>query len=433
MKAISILLCLQFIVLLSFSQVGDDEYFREDYQHNADFIYKDNIKSALLYKKGFEMSVPMVMLNSDEKLMFSFDDLDGDWVKYGYTVVHCDADWNDSDLMPNEYLESFQSDYVENFQYSVNTMIDYTYYSGHIPNDIIRWRLSGNYIFKVYVDGDPENVVFTRRFYVIDPKVNVLARMKVPSKIDDRKTKQEIVFTINTSTFPISDPMREIMVTIQQNGRLDNVITDLKPREVRGTELVYNYDGVNVFDGGSDFRYFDMKSLRYNSMRIKAVEFAPETGYQVLLHDDKVKKKNVFEHTQETMNGRYLIKSEDMNYTAFESDYAEVHFFLPYATPLIQGKLYLYGGLTNWQYLPENELKYDYDAAGFRASIYLKQGYYNYQYMLLPNDSKIGDVTLIEGNFYQTNNEYTFFVYYRPRGGRYDRLINITKILSFPN
>ncbi len=433
MKALALLICFQLAILISFAQGQDDEYFREDYQRNTDFIYKDNIKSVLLYKEGFEMSAPLVRFNSDDKLIFSFDDLNGDYEKYEYTIVHCDADWNDSNLMPNEYLESFQTDYVESFQYSVNTMTDYTYYSHYLPNDVIRWRFSGNYVLKVFTDGDPENVVFTRRFYVFDPKVNLVANMKVPSKIDDRRTKQEVVFSIGTAGFPIADPFREILVTIMQNGRLDNAITDLKPREVSGTQLVYNYDGINVFDGGSDFRYFDMKSLRYNSMRVKSLEYSPETGYQVYLHDDKVKKKNVYESTQESMNGRYLIKTEDMNYTAFEADYAMVHFFLPYATPLIQGKLYLYGGLTYWQYLPENELIYDFDAGGFRASIYLKQGYYNYQYMLLPNDSKIGDVSFIEGTFFQTNNEYTFFVYYRPRGGRYDRLINVTSILSFPN
>jgi len=433
MKTLVLILILQFAFILSFAQNEDDEYFREDYLRNTNYIYKDNIKSALLYKEGFEMAQPIVSLNSNDKLIFSFDDLNGDYEKYEYTVVHCDADWNESDLMFNEYLDTFQSDYVEEFQFAVNTMQDYTHYQGYIPNDVIRWRLSGNYLLKVYVSGDPDDVLFTRRFYVMDPKVTMQANVKVPSKIDDRKHKQEVVFAIGTQGFPISDPYREIIVTIMQNGRLDNAITDLQPREVRGNELVYNYDGVNVFDGGSGFRYFDMKSLRYNSMRVKAIEYAPQTGYQVYLHDDKVKKKNVYENIQESMNGRYLIKSEDMNYTDFESDYAMVHFFLPYDTPLIQGKLYLYGGLTDWQYLPENELTYDYEAGGFRASIFLKQGYYNYQYMLLPNDSKIGDVTLIEGNFFQTNNEYTIFVYYRPRGGRYDQLVNVLSMLSHPN
>jgi hypothetical protein len=312
-------------------------------------------------------------------------------------------------------------------------MQEYTHYQNFIPNDVIRYRFSGNYILKVYVSGEPENVIFTRRFYVFDQKVNLLARVKAPSRVEDRFSKQEVVFSIEAQGLPLSDPYREVIVTIMQNGRWDNAITDLKPRQIRGTELIYDYDGVNVFDGGNNYRYFDMKSLRYNSFRVKAIEYTPETGYQVFLHDDKVKKKNVYENTQENMNGRFLIKTEDMNYSAFEGDYAMVHFFLPYETPLIQGKLYLFGGLTNWQYLPENELVYDYEAIGFRASILLKQGYYNYKFMLLPNDSKIGDVTFIEGDFFETNNQYTFFVYYRRMGGRYDQLINVTSVLSHPN
>jgi hypothetical protein len=426
-------LALIIILVYSFPVFSQDDYFNPDYQRNTNYIYTDNIKSVLLYKEGFEMAAPLVTLNSNDKLIFSFDDLNGDYVRYEYTVVHCDADWNESDLMFNEYLDTFQSDYVEDFQFAVNTMQDYTYYHGYLPNDVIRWRLSGNYILKVYVSGDPEDVLFTRRFYVMDPKVSVMAKVNVPSKVADRKLKQEVVFSINMQPFPVSDPYREVLVTVMQNGRLDNAITDLQPREVRGNELIYNYDDINVFDGGSDFRYFDMKSLRYNSMRVKSIEYAPQTGYQVYLHDDNVKKKNVYESIQESMNGRFLIKTEDMTYTDFEADYAMVHFFLPYATPLIQGKLYLFGELTEWQYLPENELVYDYEAGGFRASIFLKQGFYNYQYMLLPNDSKIGDVTFIEGNFFDTNNEYTFFVYYRPLGGRYDQLINVMSMLSHPN
>jgi len=433
MKTIPFIVVFLLVSMFTVAQEDDTEYFKEDYLRNANFIYKENIKSVLIYKEGFEMSAPLVRLNSADKLIFSFDDLNGDYEKYEYTIVHCDADWNDSDLMPNEYLESFHSDYVDDFQFAVNTMQDYTHYKHYIPNDMVRYRLSGNYVLKVYTSGDPENVIFTRRFYVMDPKVNLHARIKAPSRVEERNTRQEVVFSIGTAGFSIGDPHREIMVTIMQNGRWDNAITDLKPRQVRGSELVYDYDGVNVFDGGSDFRYFDMKSLRYNSMRVKAIEYTPATGYQVFLHDDKVKKKNVYENTQESMNGRFLIKSEDMNYTDFESDYAMVHFFLPYDTPLIHGKLYLFGGLTEWNFLPANELTYDYEAGGFRASIMLKQGYYNYKYMLLPNDSKIGDVTFIEGNFFATNNEYSFFVYYRPLGGRYDQLINVTSMFSHPN
>nr|NQU93043.1 DUF5103 domain-containing protein [Bacteroidota bacterium] len=418
-----------------YSAVAQDDYYNQDYIRNADYVYKDNIKTVLLYKEGFELSAPLVQLNSTDKLVFSFDDLDGDYKKYEYTIVHCDANWNESDLMPNEYLESFTDDYIDDYQYSVNTMQTYTHYEKTIPNNVIMYRFSGNYLLKVYIEDDPENVVFTKRFFVVDPKVTVAARVRMPANINDRNrnSKQEVRFTIQTGGSPVADPYREISVTVQQNGRWDNAITDLQPRLVSGSELIYDHDGINVFDGGSDFRYFDMKSLRYNSFRVQSIEYSQKDGYQVYLHPDQVKRKNVYQSIQENINGRFLIKSEDMPVSATESEYATVHFFLPYDTPLVEGKLYLFGGLSYWQYLKLAELSYDYESAGFRASLFLKQGFYNYKYMMLPNDSKVGDVSFIEGNFFDTNNEYTIYVYYQPRGGRYTRLVNITSFPAHPN
>ncbi len=414
-------------------QDNDYDYYKENFIRNSDYIYKDNIKTVLLYRVGYEMEEPVVQLNSNDRLIFRFDDLSGDYKKYEYTIIHCDADWNVSDLMPNEYLESFSDDYIDEFQYSVNTMQEYTHYWKTFPNDVIRYRLSGNYLLKVFENGDPDDVVFTRRFFVVDTKVSIMARVRKPSNISERDTRQEVRFSLQTAGLRLSDPLREIDVTIRQNGRWDNAITDLQPRLITGTELLYDHDGINVFDGGNGFRYFDLKSLRYNSFRVAAIDYTPKNGYQVYLHPDEVKKKNVFENVQESINGRFLIKTEDMYNNNFEADYANVNFFLPYSTPLIQGKLFIMGGLTYWQFLNEAELTYNYEKEGFEASLLLKQGYYNYHFLMLPNDSKIGDIELIEGNFFDNNNEYSFFVYYKPIGGRYDRLVNVTRILTFPN
>ncbi len=419
--------------LLIAQQDNAQDYFQENFVRNSDYIYKDKIKTVLVYKEGQEMEEPVLLLNSDDRLIFRFDDLNGGYQKYEYTIVHCDSDWNPSDLMTNEYLESFSDDYIDEFQYSVNTMQEYTHYWKSLPNDVIQWRLSGNYLLKVYQNSDPEDILFTRRFYVVDPKVSLMARVRKPADISERDWRQEVRFTIQTAGLNVNDPYREIDVTIRQNGRWDNAITDLQPRLVTGSELIYDHDGINVFDGGNAFRYFDMKSLRYNSFQVAAIEYAPETGYQVFLHEDEVKKKNVFEDVQESINGRFLIKTEDMESANFMGDYATVNFFLPYPSPLIQGNLYLMGGLTYWQFLPEAKLNYNMEQQGFEASYMLKQGYYNYHYILLPNDSKIGDLGLTEGNFFDQNNEYNFFIYFKPMGGRYDQLVNFTNILTFPN
>lgn len=436
MKNAQTVLVLTMLLFISFCELSisaQEDYYQENYIRNSDFVYKKHIKSVQMYKEGFEMSIPVVRLNTNERLVFSFDDMDGDYKKYDYTIVHCNANWEESDLMANEYLESFTDDYIDDFQFSVNTMQKYTHYREVFPNDLIMYRLPGNYLLKVFNDGNPEDIVLTRRFFVQDPAITLNVMVKGASEVSQRDHRQELNFSLFPQGLSIVDPNREIIVTVQQNGRWDNAITDLTPRIVIDGELRYDNLGACVFDGSSDFRYFDMKSLRYNSFRVKSIEYYPDEGYQVYLHPDEVKKKNVYQYVQESMNGNFLIKTEDMNYSDFESDYATVHFTLPYEMPLIQGKMYVMGGFTSWQFLKEAELVYDYGETAYKAEFLLKQGFYNYQYVMLPNDSKIGDVTVVEGNFFETNNEYTFYVYYRPRGGRFDRLVLVQTILAHPN
>ncbi len=150
MKKIIIFIIIVFHFSLLQAQSG---YYEKRYLRNEDFVYQPNIRTVLLYKMGFEMSEPIIELNSDDKLVLSFDDLSEDYVRYEYTVIHCDADWNNSDLMPNEYLETFTDDYINDFEYSINTMQDYVHYSLTLPNDVIRMKLSGNYLLKVYPAG----------------------------------------------------------------------------------------------------------------------------------------------------------------------------------------------------------------------------------------------------------------------------------------
>lgn len=435
MKLTHFVLMLTVVFLLVINALktrAQDDYYEENFLRNSNFVYKKSIRTVLMYKEGFEMSDPIVLLNSDERLVFSFDDLDGDYKKYEYTIVHCNADWIESDLVPNEYLESFTDDYIDDYRYSVNTIQKYTHYQEIIPNDVIRYRLSGNYLLKVYTEGNPDDVVFTRRFFVHEPKVSLPVRVKMSSNVSERNFRQELVFSVIPQGIQVVDPYREIIISVQQNGRWDNAVTDLKPNLIVGSELKYDDVGKCVFDGGNDFRYFDMKSLRYNSFRVQKIEFDPQKGYQVYMHPDAVNNKNVYHYIQESINGNFFVKTEDMNYSETEAEYATVHFTLPYDIPLIQGKLYLMGKFSDWQYLKEAELFYDYNEAAYKAEVLLKQGFYNYQYLMLPNDSKVGETGLIEGNFFDTNNEYTFYVYFRARGSRYDRLVLVQKVLAHP-
>jgi hypothetical protein len=60
----------------------------------------------------------------------------------------------------------------------------------------------------------------------------------------------------------------------------------------------------------------------------------------------------------------------------------------------------------------------------------LKQGYYNYVYAFLENRSQVGDLTFLEGSFWQTENEYTIYVYHRQQGDSWDQLVGVGYVNS---
>jgi hypothetical protein len=192
---------------------------------------------------------------------------------------------------------------------------------------------------------------------------------------------------------------------------------------VVGNKLDYNFIDDLVFDGGNEFRAFDIKSLRYQSERIALIDY-DYLGTQIYLHVDE--RRNFKQYVRDDdLNGKYFLEKEDAEFSDIESDYAYVHFTLPYTHPLVTGNLFIFGGFTNWNFTDEAMLKYDYENNIYETTLYLKQGLYNYTYAFLEDGTEAGDVTLIEGNHWDTNNEYIILVYFREPGTYYDQMIGI--------
>jgi hypothetical protein len=417
---------------LPFPAAGQEEvdYYTAEYFRYTDHIYKGNIKSVLLCRVGWEMTSPVVRFNSDDCLRLSFDDLEGDTKDYRYTILHCNANWTPSDLRPNEYLDGYTEDQIEDYKFSFNTIQPYTHYNLILPNDHIRFIIPGNYLLKVY-ETDSLDMVLSMRFMVVDSRVTITGRVLRSSNVDERNYRQEVDFSIDTKDYPINEPYRSLNVVVMQNNRWDNAIVNLKPRMVIGDELDYNYDADNVFDGGNEFRNIDIKSLRYQSPRIKAFGFENMTNH-VYLWEDESRSFKVY-HSEIDINGNRLVSCEDADDMDVECDYAWVHFSLKYPGPLTGGSLYIFGGLTNWQFNNDAVMKYNFDLKSYYDSLYLKEGYYDYQYLYVENGRSVGDPGQIEGNHYETGNDYVILVYYRPPGFLYDELIGIKTLNSREN
>ena len=387
--------------------------------------FNPQIKTILCHKTEAELSLPIINLDSDEKLLVSFDDLDADIKNYYFTIIHCNADWTESELMQSEYISGFTDEPITDYEFSFNTIQKFTHYSFTFPTNEMKPLLSGNYIFKVYQEGD--RTIFQKRFMVLDIKLSIEANVKRATLAEDRNAKHEIDFVIKHSNLVVSDPFSDIKVHIKQNNREDNAITDLTPLFVKNDELVYDYNEDNTFWGNNEFRHFDIKSLRYQSERIKDISFDSSYNHVYLFKD----RKRSFDRysIEPDINGRFLIKSQEGWKSTIEADYAFVHFVLP-VNNVSYGDIFLLGGFSNWQLNNDFKMQYNSEKKQYEVSVYLKQGYYNYHYALNDSTTNRVDVSYIEGTHYQTRNDYYIYVYHRAVGDRHDSFVGFSKTSS---
>ena len=402
--------------LTLFAQISENDSSTMELVSEDIFVDKNckpNIKTVQFHRNGWDMSPPLIKMNTGEKLKLTFDDLDADGKEYSYTIIHCDANWQQSDIEKYEYIDGYEEDYIYDFQYSANTIVQFTHYELLFPTDDLKPELSGNYILKVYFDHE-DSLYFTRRFMIVDQQVAIEGRVKQATVIEDRNYKQEVDFEVLAQNYTIVNPYRDMKVIIQQNGRWDNAVTDLKPKMVINGKLDFNYDAENVFDGGNEFRALNLKSLKYNAENIAKIDYTWE-GYQVTLRPDEKRPFKIY-RSADDINGQMKIKTEDQSITETQAEYVNVHFFLPVDAPLIDGDIYINGQLTNWFLDDESKMVYNFQRKGYEKTMLLKQGYYDYQYVMKYRNENVGDVGFIEGNHWETRNKYTILVYNREPG-----------------
>ncbi|MCT4582491.1 MAG: DUF5103 domain-containing protein [Flavobacteriales bacterium] len=390
-----------------------------DYIHSK--TYRANISSVLLYKKNLDLSDPVILLNSNEVFEFHFDVLDSDFETFQYRLIHCNEDWSPSDLDDMEYIDGFNDNYIEEFKQSYNTIQQYVHYELEFPNENIRMIKSGNYAIAVYKENEPENIVLTHRFYVTENNVQVVPDVKYPTNLDDKYYKQEIDFNLLFAPNLIINPFSNLKVVIEQNHRTDNPCKYLKPNYAKQDELIFNYDEENVFEGGNEYRHLDLTTVRNKTDRIARIESGDKSYIAHLIPDNKRTFQKYLEY--QDINGRFLVKTIDQTDNHLESEYVKVHFTVPYRDPFSQGDLYIYGGFTNWEIDPNYKMNYNYTTRCYEGTAYLKQGYYNYSYIYKSDKQLAGELSKIEGTHFDTENEYTFKIYYADPSDFYDRLL----------
>jgi len=413
-------------VILTLNSWADSKPDKFYYQ-NA--VYREEIKSVKLYRDGSELSNPVFELGTNVQLILKFDDLAEDAKNFSYTIIHCDANWNESFIQQSEYLTGFPDNPVSDYAMSFNTTVKFVNYQVRIPSEECSPKFSGNYALVVFEDNNRENLVLIQRFYVVEPLVRIEGLVKKATFDAFNGENQEVDFKIFNEKLRLLNPRDDIKVVLMQNRRWDNAIRTLKPSFIRDNVLEYDYSKENVFPGGNEFRYFDIRTKRYNGENVGEIKFI-RPYYHVTLLPDAIRTNKKFS-TYKEMNGNFVVESQDRvtDYDT-ECDYMFVHFLLPLPSQLIGGSVNVFGAVTGWNANQSNQMKWNFELAGYELTMLLKQGYYNYQYAYIPDGAQKADLVNLEGTHFLTENDYQIFAYYRDQGGRYDRLVGFTNLNS---
>lgn len=387
----------------------------------------ESIKTLTVYPDGDWTALPVLKLGSDNQVEIAFDELSHDYRRFAYRIIHCTSDWKRSDLNVLEYMEGFPENDIAGGELSVSTLTMYTHYTFSVPNDNLKLLISGNYAVEVFDKDGTGEPLLTACFSIVESKMLIDANLTATTDIDFKQQHQQLNFTVRPVGLSINQPLNELKVVVQQNHRRDTEIKNVNPLSINGDVFLYEHNKDLIFKGGNEYRRFEMTTYKYPGLNVNRVEYFKPFYNAELLPSDKRNTGYTYDKDQ---NGRFLIHCQDALVDKTGSDYFLVHFILPMENPVLDGGIYLNGDLVNNRQDDNSKLIYNFETKAYEKTLLLKQGAYNFQYVFRPTRGGKPSNEMIEGSYWETENEYQIYVYYHPIGERYDRLIGFRQIQS---
>lgn len=376
----------------------------------------NNIKTVILQEIDSEIQIPIIQLG--KSLLLKFDDINGDEADYYYKINRYEFNWTTTSLRKQEYLNGMDDIHLQNIDNSYNTLQTFSHYQLTIPNENISITKSGNYTIEIY--NDDGEFVFSKKFILYKKEANVAVNIKRAQEIIDIDHKQVVQFSITPNIDFFNNPKQTVKTLIFKNNNIDNAITNLKPQYTIGKKLIYKYDKEASFPGGNEFFYFDNKDIRGGNISIAHYEL--KELYHNHLYTNISRRHDYYTYNPD-INGGFVTKNIAAENDDIEADYAQIHFSLENYENLGDRKIYVIGNFNNYILDEKSELTYNEKTSRYHNTSLIKQGFVNYKFITF-TDNQV-DHSLIDGDFYQTENTYTVLVYYRDIGRRYDQIIGI--------
>jgi hypothetical protein len=375
-----------------------------------------NIKTASFVQSSKNV-VPIFGLG--EGFEFQFDDLFGNEANYYYEIVHCDYNWKPTDIPKTEYLRGFDGQRIQKYENSFNTLQTYSHYELPIPNQYTQLLISGNYILKILDEN--KDIVLSRKFILYENIVSVpmqIRRARTGALLD---YKHNIEFSIQSQAITFQNPLKNVKVTILQNGQFNTAIKNVPPQYTIGNDLIYKYDTQTQFWAGNEFLYFDNNNIRAAGNNVSRVNSTAGI-YSANLYTNNAKANYPYSIMPDD-NGNYFVQNIGSTKNEIEADYAWIYFSLSAPTFMSKKGIYINGMFNNYSLSPEYKMDFNAEKNIYEKAILIKQGYTNYQYQIADDKGNVDAEKAPDGNFWQTENEYTILVYYSQNSDRYVRVI----------
>jgi hypothetical protein len=384
-----------------------------------DAVYEPNIKTVQLYPDGatiearLEPSVLKLLDNKQLKLVF--DDLSNDADYYYVYFIHCNHDWTASDLRPNMYLYDYNEFEILDYEFSSESRIKYVHYSFNFP----RFKSSGNYLAVVYRNQDKSDIVLSRRFFIYDNQVGLGAKVDRSASVKDRMTHQRVEVLVNYSEIDAIDPRSQFKLIVRQNERPDRT-QEVSPTYIDENVKSLRYQNLteeNEFSGGNEFRFFDLSTVNFGGRNVENTTFINNKPYTKLRID---RQRDIAYLINLDINGKFYIRDLEGRDSRLTSEYVDILFTLDQAATA--DPIYLLGAFNNWKKSQDSRMNYNPMTDKFEQRVILKQGWYDYSYETEEQPY------VIERSFFETENLYEVFLYYRAMGARGDELIGYFKV-----
>ena len=377
-------------------------------------IPPNNIKSVQLYRGTAKQSIPGIVMQSSQQLTLRFDELGSVARMFRVRVHHRNADWSDSRLMTDFFLQGHREDIITGGQPSEVQKPDYVHYRYQFPNSNFQFRMSGNYLLEV-MDYEYSNTLFSVPFFVVENAGHMEFEYEELYGLDHRfPVHHQPFIRYRYPPFVIS-PVTDLQLFFVQNrfwGR--SIKADEEDMSEAGIYRAY-LSRQYAYPGVYEFRPLDLR--RYDEHGPNVYEVRPATvPPQVWLQRDVV---NLDVNPRRRNPAIHGSPRDDR-----QARYADVRFELE--LPVREGTglpIYIYGPFNNWTINENNRMEYMEDSDSYRGRAIIKEGEYDYKYALV-EDGSIDDLRL-DASFASTAQEYTSFVYFRDPAHQVDRLLQM--------